>query len=386
MNLLDIPPEITYSIIRYEHPYHLIRGYGRTCKALYNLCNEFKYYLLQNWGFPNLSIMELEHRYLNISISEVVKLSLVYHPIIEVFQPNSISILDCIPVSLKLIIQNAIMARNTDVITYIVSKILSLAEYLITTYIDYIFQLCFLHEYITPLEILLQNIDKVQNNKHSTQLNIELYINVMKIKLGLPFQGFGNYYINPVINNLLWKPETYCEYIVIRYVISGYDTNYSFNQLVGKTHPDDIDDHSMFNLANIVGKDKLATIIRKYIDIPEITLYPGVSTGYINLSTHTNYMSYGKLFFYPELAPKYIHQGNIIGSRPCKVNLAVYYLLSGLYDWYISTILKNREEIEEGCYLAGGSPFEISECYINGKKIKSSMYSYYDRLLPNNNK
>lgn len=88
MMFSGLPSEINYEIIRNQHPYYLINGYCSVSKFTQEQCEKSKYELLQQWVHPELSIVQLKKRYPGISLMQVVNLSLIYHPILETFEPS----------------------------------------------------------------------------------------------------------------------------------------------------------------------------------------------------------------------------------------------------------------------------------------------------------
>lgn len=351
-------------------------------------CEVNKYELLQQWVHPQLSILRLKERYPNISLSSIVDLSLVYHPIVEVFEPNTLIPIHNIPVDYKLILTNAIKHQNIDVIRYILENLRDDYEQNWNLFMSQDFDLlaesCFLYGYIEPLELVWElfqeSITQIFSNYtediqgFTPKVVIDRHIHIIKTKLGLPFTKFQPdfYNMNTDPNTLLWTSRTYCEYLVIYTTLRG--PNDAFDKLIGRVTPkanygsyEDNENH-LFVIASLLGRRTLLEIIGKYMkEIPQVKVYSedalkslyGNSTFDIPLlSKYTDYVSFGILLFNPELAPEYITQTNAQGR--VKVNLAAYYLLSGLYDWYISTMLKYPQVIEEGVYLAEIMVFSVS--------------------------
>lgn len=312
----------------------------------------------------------------------------------------------------KLILVNAIKHRNIDVIRYILRAIGD--EYgqdwntFINTNFDLLTESCFIYGYIEPLEVVWEvfqeAIKQVYSNFNEEFEDfapkdiINIHIHMIKLKLGLPFTKlrpeFYDMSIDPTI--LLWESTTFCEYVVIYTVLSGRN-NY-FDKLTGKVEPKanygdyrDLDNY-MFLVASLVGKQKLTEIVNKYMNsnpegLIEVKVYPEEylkslygSFDIPFLSKYTDYISFGKLLFSPELAPQYIKLEN--AQDGVKVNLAAYYALSGLYDWYVSEILKHPQTIEEGLYLASADMLGSDLSFdLNGKYIQSAGYPLDSKLV-----
>jgi hypothetical protein len=386
-----IPPEINYEIIRNQHPYYLVNGYCVASKFTLTECEKNKYELLQQWVHPDHSLLQLKNKYPDISLLEVVDLSLVYNPIIEVFEPDSLTLINNIPVDYRLILANAIKHRNMNVVDYILGKRRDYMDWIDFKEQNFVLlrELCFIYGYIEPLKL----VSKLFRNDDSFEsIIVDAYIDMIKIKLQIPFDPLEEmfYIIDTKVNILLWDLETYCEYIVIYTKLAG--PNIEFDKLIGKVQPKsnygdyrDLDNH-MFLVASLLGKEKLSKIVNKYMkEVSQVKVYSKelLTSLYGNLnnlpsflSKYTDYMSFGKLLFSPELAPQYITKRN--AGEGIKVNLAAYYLLSGLYDWYVSAMLKNSSGIKQGVYLASKDAFNE---FVSFDDIESVAYSYGKELI-----
>lgn len=74
--------DINYRILQQQHPYYS----SELCKTnsyIRESCDASKYDLLQLWCYPERSVFELKTSYPNITFSDVIEMTLVYHPIPE---------------------------------------------------------------------------------------------------------------------------------------------------------------------------------------------------------------------------------------------------------------------------------------------------------------
>lgn len=373
-----LPNEINYQIIKEQHPYFTINGYCKVDKINRQYCEVSKYEILQEWVYPGLSIKELKEQFPGISLEDVVNLSLVYNPIVEIFVKD-LQLVNNIPVTVDLILMNAFYLRNTDVMNYIIERIpihYRANPYDKTQLIDVLFNLCFVDNYVEPLQYaydraLSLNFDAVLRKEIIT------YLHIMYTKLGTDFELLGEdeYSLTRWRTNetLLWNLELWCEYQIIYYTLSGIEA--IFERLTGdlEPQPNDYLDYCYY-IAYLVGKDNLDSILSKYIDDPDVTIYTYIQDRYegnIIISLYTSCMSYAQLLLEPELAVDYIKKDELAG----------YYLLSGLYDWYISAKLTTGIDVKEEHYPSSGDIFGNRHNWkIN--EVTASSYEYDYKYNP----
>lgn len=324
------PSEINYSIIRNIHPYYLMQGYCGTSSAAKDECMENIYDLLQVWVHPELSKKELKVMFPDLTFKQLVNLALIYSPIIELFSSGLDTILDH-PIDIMHIFLHACKVGNREVANYILQEIPNIASFS-----DHIMAIAFYYN----MEELIDTSSHVVSTTNS----------IIRVKLGYNVEEeitieLANLLLEESEINLLWKLEDRAEFVCILSLL----TNEPFPPylcMIGVSYNPDSNYHI---LANLLGKEKLTSIVRKYALYDEVTLYPEVplKPNIRMFFEHYPEMNFGKLLLQPELAPQYITNSNKRKWLPLRTfveaNLPEYYLLSGNYEYY----LRERWKLEK---------------------------------------
>lgn len=374
-NLFSVlPTEINYEIVKEFHPYLTINNYCKVDKFNRQYCEKIKYELLQEWVHPEMTIKQLQSEYPNISLTDVANLSLVYNPIVEIFE-SDLKLVNDIPVSVELILTNAFYLGKGDVMRYIIDRIPiwdNNNRFSKVHIIDVLFNLCFADNNVEPLQYAYEAALTLNFDSELTK-EIITYLHITNMKLGIDFEALDpdDYIITRWRSNetLLWDLELWCEYQVIYYYLSEVDSIYS--RLTGELQPQPNDylDYCYF-IAYLVGKEMLETIISKYLDTPDIRIYTYIQNRYdgnIITSLYRDCMTFGQLLFEPTSAAEYFNKSELVG----------YYLLSGLYDYYISAKLIIGVDIEEKYYPSSGDIFGNNRnIKIHGVTVNSYNYDY----------
>jgi len=265
-----LPVEINYEIVKESHPYLTISNYCKVDKLNRQYCERIKYELLQEWVHPEMTIKQLQSEYPNISLTDVANLSLVYNPIVEIFE-SDLKLVNDIPVSVELILTNAFYLGKSDVMRYIIDRIPiwnNNNRFSKVHIIDVLFNLCFADNNVEPLQYAYEAALTLNFDSELTK-EIITYLHITNMKLGIDFEALDpdDYIISRWRSNetLLWDLELWCEYQVIYYYLSEVDSIYS--RLTGELQPQPNDylDYCYF-IAYLLGKEMLETIISKYLD------------------------------------------------------------------------------------------------------------------------
>jgi len=357
MALSELPLELNYFALNKIHPYFLVNGYCDVSKFTKQECEDRKYEFLQVWVHPQWTIDKIRKFYPDIKLQYVIELCMIYNPIVEIFKPGTLDLTILTPCGIEFIFMNACRVRNFDVVKYYLDMVITLFQRYNYTYNEAIYTgiqiVCFYYSYPDPLEYLisifpLQFDEQLREVMQSEVEMIELRLNPNK-----QFRKFDGIPIS-IFKPILWDLEVFAEYIVVNSLVLGDNT--FFDKLVGNTRPvEGNDDDYVFVIAAMLGKDKLTNIVRRYIPDQQIRLYPEYTYTGQDASIYEIYpwMNFGKLLKQPELAPKYITEKNLLPNTYPTVDLTIYYLLSGHYDYYYSTISKGNSIIlQTGTYFA----------------------------------
>lgn len=359
MNLLDIPLEINY--LASLHPYYQVNGYCNTSKFTVQECENRKYETLQIWVESDKSINELREMYPNISLKQVVELSLIYHPLIEMFIPGTLKTNLSIPTADHMILLYACRDRNLEVVKHWIDISTQYYRNLkIPISETVLIPICFYYEYIEPLTYMITRLNEISSQYPEAKERIDsqanryrAHIEIIRLKLDPTYKPqIQQYTKRGEDKSSLWSPELYAEYLVLYSIVAK--SPQGLNMLTGATKRHG----SRTNLGlfvNYIGVDKLKSILRRYFPNKNFDInVDTTSKGQLVLFEMLPGMNLGKLLKQPELAPEYITETNIpINDWNIRADLSAYYLLSGQYNYYVSEQLKNPHELERKKYLAG---------------------------------